>query len=104
MTVMSNELPSIFLNKCFEAQALLSTDDAAEYLVHAIRKIGFIAACIDLDSWRRVIDQVVSEVESENENAEFFEDGVRSLSAANPAGDQHPGASRHFWHQRNIGR
>ena len=30
-----------------------------------MRKIGYIAACIDLHRWRGVIDQVLREVEAE---------------------------------------
>ena len=64
---MPSELSSIFLNKCFEARTPLSNDDPDHDLVLTIRKIGFIAACIDLESWRQVIDQVVCEVQAANE-------------------------------------
>jgi hypothetical protein len=45
----------------------LRTDFKEEELVHVIKRIGFVAACIDLHDWRNVIDEVLSEVEAENE-------------------------------------
>jgi hypothetical protein len=45
----------------------LRTDYQEEVLVNAIKKIGFVAACIDLYDWRNVIDEVLEEIEAENE-------------------------------------
>jgi hypothetical protein len=38
-----------------------------EVLVNMIRKIAFIAACIDLHYWRTILDEVLREVEAEHE-------------------------------------
>ena len=35
-----------------------------ECLENMLRKIGFVAACIDLHQWRQVIDQVLREREA----------------------------------------
>jgi hypothetical protein len=45
----------------------LGTDFKEEELVHMIKRIGFVAACIDLNDWRNVIDEVLREVEAEKE-------------------------------------
>jgi hypothetical protein len=45
----------------------LKTDLKEEVLVNMIKKIGFIAACLDLHDWRTIIDEVLREVEAENE-------------------------------------
>jgi hypothetical protein len=45
----------------------LKTDFKEEDLLNMIRKIAFIAACIDLHDWRNVIDEVLQEVEAEHE-------------------------------------
>jgi hypothetical protein len=36
-----------------------------ERIANMIRKIGIVAACIDLYHWRQVIDQVLRETEAE---------------------------------------
>jgi hypothetical protein len=50
--------------------APLTADFNEEVLVNMIKKIGFVAACIDLHEWRNVIDEVLREVEAENEARE----------------------------------
>lgn len=45
----------------------LRTDYEEDVLVNAIKRIGFVAACIDLYDWRNVIDEVLEEVEAEHE-------------------------------------
>ena len=40
-------------------------DCSEERIATIIRKIGFVAACIDLYRWRNVIDQVLREIEAE---------------------------------------
>ncbi|MBT3071771.1 hypothetical protein KKP04_12940 [Rhodomicrobium sp. Az07] len=44
-------------------------DDHATYVEERValmvRKIGYVAACIDLFHWRHVIDQALREVEAE---------------------------------------
>lgn len=42
-----------------------------EYLFEAIRKIGLIAACIDLHHWRLVIDDILREVDADNQKADI---------------------------------
>jgi hypothetical protein len=37
-----------------------------ERVADVIRKIAYVAACIDLYRWRNVIDQVLRELEAEN--------------------------------------
>lgn len=36
-----------------------------EHIANMLRKIGIVAACIDLYHWRQVIDQVLRETEAE---------------------------------------
>jgi hypothetical protein len=50
-----------------------ASGDQAECLDNMMRKIGFVAACIDLHSWRTIIDEVLEEVESANERAALLE-------------------------------
>jgi hypothetical protein len=50
--------------------APLSTEYKEEVLVNMIKKIGFVAACIDLYDWRNVIDEVLREVEAEHAEPE----------------------------------
>jgi hypothetical protein len=75
---MSNELSSIFLNKHFEAKRLSSCDDQDKHLVTAIRNIGFVAACIDMYSWRQVIDEALCDTEAANEKANMLEAVLQS--------------------------
>jgi hypothetical protein len=55
------------------------TDFKEEVLVQMIKKIGFVATCIDLNDWRNVIDEVLREVEAEKEDPILELDLSRSL-------------------------
>jgi hypothetical protein len=46
----------------------ISTKDECyeERVADVVRKIAYVAACIDLYRWRNVIDQVLRELEAEN--------------------------------------
>jgi hypothetical protein len=57
----------------------LRTDYKEEVLVNAIKKIGFVAACIDLHDWRNVIDEVLEEIEAEHETRQPEPERSRSL-------------------------
>ncbi len=59
---MSKISSSMILSKC--AGTASGGGDQDQYL--------FIAACIDLEDWRRFIDDVFSEVEAENQKANLL--------------------------------
>jgi hypothetical protein len=42
-----------------------------ERIAEVMRKIAYVAACIDLYRWRNVIDQVLREVEAERRAAQY---------------------------------
>jgi hypothetical protein len=48
----------------------IKTDFEEEVLVNMIKKIAFVATCIDLHDWRTIIDEVLREVEAEHESQE----------------------------------
>jgi hypothetical protein len=77
--VMSNELSSTFLNKGFKVRAPNNRDCEDDHLAYTMRKIGFIAACIDLHNLRSVIDEVLREIEAENEKRNFLAAALKSI-------------------------
>lgn len=58
---------------------------ADEYLFDAIRKIGLIAACIDLHNLRQVIDDVLSEVAADNQKADVSQSAPQPIQPSNLA-------------------
>jgi hypothetical protein len=63
----------------------IKTECKEEVLVNMIRKIGFIAACIDLHDWRTIIDEVLREVEAEYEIQQLEPEPSRVRTVQPPA-------------------
>jgi hypothetical protein len=84
VAVMANMLPSILPNNHSDAGVLFSRGYNEEYLDNMIKKIGFVAACIDLHGWRSIIDEVLSEVEAANEKASLLETALQDHPTQTP--------------------
>jgi len=87
---MSSALRSIPSHDCVEAKASAPSDFQEEHLVTVIQKIGFIAACIDLHSWRCIIDEVLCEVEAANAKAHSLQTTLEALLLVPAHRDQCP--------------
>ncbi len=59
-----------------------------ENIANMLRKIGIVAACIDLHHWRYVIDQVLREMEAERR--EQLADQLEMPSGSIPAAKSYP--------------
>jgi hypothetical protein len=70
---MARLLPQILPKDDAAAKATVAAGYQEECLDNMMRKIGFVAACIDLHDWRTIIDEVLDEVEAANERAMLLE-------------------------------
>ena len=87
---MSKEWSSVSLSKCAETEI---GDEQYDYIGEAIREIGFIAACIDLNNWRRVILCEV-EVEAENGKANFPRTAIHATLTSTSSATSSPAIPR----------
>jgi hypothetical protein len=76
---MSKMLQPVLLKEVSARSASVSSYSQDDRRGNILGEIDLVPGCIDLSSWRHVIDEILSEVEAANEKARLLETALQSF-------------------------